>query len=73
MKTKVNFYIVERSCKDNNTGLEFALFCKFDSRSGWCICSWDKKPKEKDIIFAKELFMRSCEVYHRHINFPKYN
>ena len=53
-------------------GLPYVLWAIIDGGIGWVVEEWDKKPLGREIDQIKRIFMRSCHIYHKFIEFPNF-
>lgn len=54
-------------------GVEWALTAQFIEGERWTLRTWTREPTPEQIGKAKDLVLRSMEVYHRHLSIPKFN
>ena len=67
------FSVEERRNVYRASGTEHALYVNFTENPGWHVIKvWGKKPTPASIKDAKELAMRSFEIYHGQIRFPPF-
>lgn len=64
---KIFFTLRERPNKNRPRGKEWALDVRFEGYSPWTILSWGNKPTRKTVEAAKEMIVRSFEIYHAHL------
>jgi len=67
---EVKFNLYERRNCHRKSKKEWALGVSIDNNDLWTISSWEKKPKDKFVKEIKEIFIRSCEIYHKSFRFP---
>ena len=68
----VCFSLTERVNCHRKSGKEWALSAQLGSVS-WTIKTWEKEPAEKTVEDVKELAMRCFELYHVHLQIPRFN
>ena len=67
------FSVEKRRNVFRTSGTEYALYVSFTGNpSWWLIKAWGKKPTLASIKDAKEVAMRSFEVYHKQIRIPPF-
>jgi hypothetical protein len=69
--TNITFDVEKRVHSYASKG-EWALCGNFPGESRWVFCVWDKEPTHKEVLFTKELILRSFEFYHRHLDIPTF-
>ena len=73
MLDTAEFKIVKRNVKGKP---EYCLFVKLDHNDEvgwWGIVTWTRKPKDDDVQTSTDMFLRSCEVYHKHLKMPSFH
>jgi hypothetical protein len=70
---QVTFSVTERRNVHAPKGKEWALFAQFGAGARWCLHTWNKSPKQKDVDGAVALAMRCFEVYHASMTHPPFN
>jgi len=63
---------VKFSFEKRTVGIPYVLWASIDGCERWAVMEWEKIPKEQTIEDTKNIFGRSCEIYHRHIGFPRF-
>ena len=61
---------IQFSFEKRTTGRAYVLWVKIDGKEKWAAVEWRKEPSDDEISEAKINFVRACEIYHKHINFP---
>ena len=72
VSNRVCFKLIERVNCHRKSGKEWALSVKLRDFS-WTIKTWEREPAEKTVEDTKELVMRCFEVYHAHLQIPRFN
>jgi hypothetical protein len=69
----VQFSIEKRKNVFAKNAVEWAFLVKIDGADSWCIFTWDAAPSEDQVSDMEDVFLRSCEVYHRHIKMQPFH
>lgn len=59
-----------------NSGYDWALFVRFfedGDRTSWTVQTWKNKPAKSTVENVMEIAMRSFDIYHKNINWPRFN
>lgn len=64
--TKIKFSFFQRKNCHVKTGKEWALTVKL-REDMWVVRTWEKKPREEELVLCKKMVIRSMEIYHNHI------
>lgn len=69
----IMFNLHKRKNVHSKNGDEWALNVHFGiAGMGWNITTWNKKPTDDEVSDMKEIFIRSCEIYHKHLFIPNF-
>ena len=68
---RVSFYITKRVHAYCPRG-EWAIFAAIDGSPRWNFHCWKHAPTAEEIESIKDVFMRSCQIYHTQISHPKF-
>jgi hypothetical protein len=64
---EVQFIIEKRKNVFAENQEEWAFMVRIDGATSWCVYTWDMEPSDSQVEDLKDIFLRSCEVYHQHI------
>jgi len=74
LPTKVTFAMdYDRRNVNAKHGVDHALKIRFYGHDNyWVVHEWQKRPNAAQIQMVKDIFIRSCECYHRAIRIPSF-
>lgn len=53
-------------------GVEWALLAQLDDDNSWCLTTWERPPKDKEVVLVKNIALRAMEIYHASWYIPRF-